>query len=110
MALRQRDDEVEVLPRLAGGRQRRPVHLDLPVGVGGRPALLGLRGGGEDHVRLPGRLGEEDVLHDEMVELCERCAGVRLVGVGHRGVLAHDVHPADLALVDRVHDLDHREA
>ena len=42
--------------------------------------------------------------------LAKRLAGVLDVGVGHRGVLAHDVHPPDLAAVDRVHDLDDRQA
>ena len=51
-------------------------------------------------------LGQEDVLHDEHLELRERLARVPRVGIGHRGVLAHDVHAADLAGVHRVHDLD----
>ena len=39
-----------------------------------------------------------------------RRARVIDVRVGHRRVLAHDVHAADLAVVGGVHDLDHREA
>ena len=42
-----------------------------------------------------------------MLELRERLAGVVRVRVGHRRVLAHDVHALDLACVNRGHDLDH---
>ena len=40
----------------------------------------------------------------------ERAAGVVEIGVGHRGVLAHDVHAGDLVAMDRVHDLDHGQS
>ena len=85
-------------------------HLHLAVRVRERAELLGVRRSRQHDVGVPRRLGQEDVLHDEMLELRERVARVILVGVGHRGVLAHDVHARDLALVHRVHDLDDREA
>ena len=56
------------------------------------------------------RLGQEDVLHDEMFELGDAGPGVIEVGVGHGRVLAHDVHAPDFAGVRRVDDLDHGEA
>ena len=37
------------------------------------------------------------------------CARVLDIGIGHRGVLAHDVHAADLPGVHGVHDLDDGE-
>ncbi len=56
------------------------------------------------------RFGEEDVLHDQMIERGERFAGVIDIRIGHRRVFAHDVHAANLVLLGGVHDLDHREA
>ena len=45
-----------------------------------------------------------------MLELRHRRARVLEVRIRHRRVLAHDVHAADLAVVGRVHDLDHGQA
>ena len=45
-----------------------------------------------------------------MLELRERRARMVLIGIGHRGVLAHDVHARDLAFVHGVHDLDDGQA
>ena len=42
-----------------------------------------------------------------MLEMRERAARVVEIGVGHRRVLAHDVHALDLVGVHGVHDLDH---
>ncbi len=41
-------------------------------------------------------LGQEDVLHDQHLQLGKRLPRVIDVGIGHRRVLAHDVHAADL--------------
>ena len=87
---------------------RRDLHL--PVGVGEGAPLLGVRGGRQHDVGMPSRLGQEDVLHDEMLELRQRLARMLHVGVGHGGVLAHHVHALDLVVVDRVHDLDHGQS
>ncbi len=35
---------------------------------------------------------------------------MRNIGIGHRGILAHDVHAADLSRMHGVHDLHDREA
>ena len=45
-----------------------------------------------------------------MLEMGERLARVIEVGVGHRRILAHDVHALDHVGMDRVHDLDDGEA
>ena len=63
------------------------------------PVFSGQAEAGQHHVGEVGGLGEEDVLHDQAVERRERLARVVHVGVGHRRVLAHDVHAADLALL-----------
>ena len=55
-------------------------------------------------------LGDEEILHHEMIELGQRLARVLQIGIRHRGVLALDIHAGDLAGVDRVHDLDHGQA
>ena len=72
-----------------GGLEHGPRDLHLPVGVGEGAPLLGVRRGRQDHVGVPGGLGEEEVLHDEMLELGQRLARVLHVGVRHRRVLAH---------------------
>ena len=41
-----------------------------------------------------------------MFELGQRLARMLHIGVGHRRVLAHDVHALDLVAMHRVHDLD----
>ena len=101
------DDDLPVGPGVAGRRHEGAQHLHLAVGVGDGAGLLVGRGRRQDHVGEHGGFGKEDVLHNEMVELRQRRAGVGEVGVRHGRVLAGDIHAADPALVDRVHDLDH---
>ena len=45
-----------------------------------------------------------------MLHLREPLARVVRVGIGHRRILAHDVHAADLPFAGGIHDLDHGEA
>src|SRR5262249_8183443 len=52
--------------------------------VGDGAVLLGPGRGRQDHVGVGGGLGEEDVLHHEMLEMGERLARVVEVGVRHR--------------------------
>ena len=103
-------DDPPVRPRLAGQRHGGAAELDLAVGVGDGAVLLGPGRGGQDHVGELRGLGDEEVLHDQVLEPGERGAGVVEVGVGHRRVLAQDVHAAHLSGGDRVHGLDHGEA
>ena len=55
-------------------------------------------------------LGDEQILHHEMIELGQRLARVLQIGVRHRRIFALDIHARDLAGMDRVHDLDHGQA
>ena len=97
----------EILARLARQRQRLAAHLHLAVGVGDGAVLLRPCRGRQDDVGIGRGLGEEDVLHHEMFEVRQRAARMVEIGVGHRRVLAHDVHALDLVGMHRVHDLDH---
>ena len=99
-------DQFPVGPRLARRRQHGPADLHLPIGVGERAPLLRMRRGRQHDVGVPGRLGQEDILHDEMLERGKRLARVLLVGVRHRGVLALMYMALDRTGLDRVHDLD----
>ena len=81
--------------------------LDAAVGVRVRAVLLEVGGGGQDHVGELGRLGQEDVLHDQEVERGERLADLVDVRIRQERVLAHHVHPADAALQRRADDLGH---
>jgi hypothetical protein len=103
-------DDVEVLPRLARQAQRLAPHLHLAVGVGGGAVLLRPGRGRQHDIGQRRRLRQEQVLHDKVVEPGEGGAGMRQVGVRHRGVLAHHVHAGDLAALHRAHDLDHGQA
>ena len=92
--------------RVTGRLDRLASELHHAIGVGDGADLLRPRGGRQHDVGEIGRLGEEDVLHDDVIERGHRFARVIDVGIRHRRVLTHDVHPADLALLRRVHDLD----
>ena len=109
-ALRQLLDQQPILARLAGRVDHRPADLHLAVGIGEGAPLLGVGGGRQHHVGVPGGLGEEDVLHHQVLQVGQRLAGVLHVGVGHGRVLAQDVHALDHVVLDGVHDLDHGEA
>ena len=104
------DEQPEVFLRVAGRLDRLASELHHAIGVGDGADLLGPRGGGQHDVGEIRRLGEEDVLHDQVIERGQRFARVIDVGIRHRRVLAHDVHPADLVLLRGVHDLDDGEA
>ena len=110
--LGQAAEELRVGGHVAGRRHRLLVPLDEPHRVGQRPVLLGGGRGGEEedlglHVlridarRLPdvGRLGQEDVLDDQPVELLHRRAGELGVGTAHGRVLAVGEEALDDAVV-----------
>ncbi len=102
-------DDPEILARFPGQVQRPAPQLHHAIGIGDGSGLLRPGGGRQDHVGKIGGLGQEDVLHHQPVELGERLAGVVEIRVGHRRVLAHDVHAANPSLVDGIHDLHHGE-
>ena len=103
-------DDLPILPRLTRWRQHRPADLHPAVGVGERAVFLGKRAGWQHDVGMERRFGQEQVLHDQMIQLRQRTAGMVQVGVGHGGVLPLHIHAGDRAGMDGVHDLDHREA
>ena len=100
------DDQPEILSRVTGRFDRFASELHHAIRVGDRADLLRPRRGWQHHVGEVGRLGEEDILHDEVIERGHRFACVIDVRIRHRRVLTHDVHPADLAFHRGVHDLD----
>ena len=109
-ALGQLLNDPQVLARVAGRVDGLAAHLHQPVGVGETAGFLGKGARRQDHVGQVGGLGQEDVLHHQVVERGQRLAGVVGVGVGHRRVLAHHVHAAHTAGLDGVHHLHHRQA
>ena len=74
-------DQRPIQPRLARGADHGTADLHLPVGVGEGAPLLGVRRGWQDHVGVPGRLGEEQILHHQMLELGQRLARMLHVGI-----------------------------
>ena len=95
--------------RLAGRREGLPHPLDAPLRVGEGALLLGERGRGEEHVRVLGRLVQEQVLDDDHVELRQRLLGVVEVGLREERVLADDVHRADPPVEPGLDHVGHRE-
>ena len=73
---RHRDDDVEVAARITGQRQRLAPELHDAIGIGDRADLLRKRRCRQDHVGEIAGLGQEDVLHDEHLELGQRLARV----------------------------------
>ena len=68
-ALRDLLDDPQVLARVAGRIDRLAAQLHEAVGVGEGAGLLGEGAGRQDHVGEVRGLGEEDVLHDQVLEL-----------------------------------------
>ena len=70
----------------AGRRLERAAHaLHATLAVGDGALRLGPPRGRRQHdVRELGGLGEEDVLHDQVVEAAQQAHGARLVGLGLR--------------------------
>ena len=72
-----------------GGSMRLAAHLHQPVGIGEGAGLFREGAGRQDHVGQVGGLGEEDVLHHQVLQRGQRFARMVGVGVGHGRVLAH---------------------
>ncbi len=102
-------DDPQILPRVAGRLDDLARELNAAVGIGEGAGFFRECRGRQDHVGMERRFGDEQVLHHEMIEFCQRLARMLQVGIRHRGVLALDIHAGDFAGVDRVHDLDHGE-
>jgi hypothetical protein len=69
--------------------------LDAPLGVGERALALGERSRRQHHIGQLGRLGQEQILNDQELQLRERSCD-RRAGLGR--VQAGDVHAAQLAI------------
>ncbi|MNM80225.1 hypothetical protein D3C81_921890 [compost metagenome] len=100
----------QVLACLPGRVDRLPAQLHRAVRIGEGASLLGEGRGGQHHIGQAGGLGQENVLHHQMVERGQRLARVLRIRVRHRRVLAHDVHAAHGACLDGLHDLHHGQA
>ena len=100
-------DDPQILARVSRRLQGDAGELHLTVGVGKRAFLLREGRCWQHHIGVVGSLGQEQILDHQMLEPAQRRAGVVDIGVRHRRVLAHDVHAADLARMDGIHDLDH---
>ena len=109
-SLRKILNDPDILARLARQRQRLAPHLDLAIGVADGAVFFRPGRGRQHDVGIARGLGQEQILHHEMLELRQRLAGMLHVGIRHRRVLAHDVHAADHIGVHGIHDLDHGQA
>ena len=92
-----RGDLADDLPLvLADPRRHDRAHpVDPPLGVGERAVLLQERRPRQEHVREPGRLVEEQVVHDDELHRPQRRLDVLGVGVALRDVLALHVQPLE---------------
>ena len=96
-------DDLDVVARLAGRVERLADALHPPLAGRDRPLRLGPAGGAGEHdvgeLRGP---RQEEVLDDEMVEPGEEAHRALLVRLRLRGVLADDIHRAQLAVLHRL--------
>ena len=65
--------------------------LDAALGVGEGAVLFEERGAGQEHVRIVGRLVQEEILHDDAFHRGETRRHVMGVGVGLQDVFALNV-------------------
>ena len=79
--------------------------LNAPLGAGECSFLFQARRGGQDDIGEPAGLAEENVLHDEKLELAEGVLDIVGVGVDQAHFLAEQIHRLELALLDRVDHL-----
>ena len=84
--------------------------LNAALGVGERAVLLREARHGQDHVGQLRRLRQEEVLHDEEVQVLEGLLDVRDVRVADHRVLAHQHKRPDRALGRGVHHLHDGQA
>ena len=100
------EDDLNVVAGVARRVQGLARALNAPLAVGDGAFALAPRGrAGQHHVGQLRRLGEEDVLHHEVVETLQEVHGVLLVRLGLRGVLTDDVHGAQVATLHRLEHL-----
>jgi len=61
----------------------------------------------QHHIRVKRGLGQEQILHDQVIEHRQRLACVVQIRIRHGRILTFDVHAVDRPGMDRIHDLDH---
>ena len=99
-------DDLDVVARLSRRVERAAHALDAPLAVRDGPfGLAPARRGGQHDVGELGGAGEEDVLHDEVVEPLEQVQRVHRVGLRLRRILADDVQRLQLAALHRLEHL-----
>jgi hypothetical protein len=69
-------DDPEILTRIAGRLDHLARQLHAAIGIGEGAGLFRKGRGRQDDVGVERGLGDEQILHHEMVELCQRLAGV----------------------------------
>ena len=79
-----------------GGSCGLPPLLDTAFGAGLGAVLLGIAGCRQDNVGELRGLGQEDILHDQELEVLQALLHVVEVRVGDHRVLTHDVDALDL--------------
>jgi hypothetical protein len=99
------DDDPDVVPRPLGRLERSPHTLHPALAVGdGAFGLAPRRARRQDDGGQLRGAGQEDVLHDEVVEVAEQLDGVLALGLRLRGVLADHVQGGHLTVL---HGLEH---
>ena len=79
--VRQVDQNLNVWTGITGAGHHLTTALNLAVCIGERTILFIVGGCREDHVSMPCCFGQEDVLHDQEIQLSKRRAGVVLVWI-----------------------------
>ena len=105
-------DDPQIQPSITRGLQGLLTQLHHAVGVADGAGLFRPGAGRQHHVGHPCGLGQEDVLHHQVLEARQGMAGVVQVGVAHGRVLTQDVHAANLVRIGvggegAIHDFHH---
>src|SRR5213594_2055935 len=66
--------------------------LDAALGAGERAFLFEAWAGGQDYIRKPARVAEENVLDDKEIEVGQACIDKILIGIHEADFLAEQVH------------------
>ncbi len=84
-------DDLPIGTSFAGGRQYRLNQLHAPLGIGKGTVFFQGRRCWQDNVGQLGRLAEEDVLHNQKIDVAQRLLYVTGVRVRHHRILTHHV-------------------
>ena len=106
--LSQQADDLPIRLRFSQRLDRLAHSLNAPVGSCEGAIPLDERSPRQDDMSQLGRLGEEDVLYHEEVQLFQAVADVVYIGVGEHGVFSHDVEGARAAFAGPIYHVSHR--